>query len=150
MKEQTVIRLYSPADKEQVLQLFRLNTPKYFDASEEQYLLYYLDYEAEQHYVTEQQGKIVGCGGYAFSEDGHTGKICWDFFHPDQQGKGLGKILVEFRIAKMKENKEVKTISVRTSQMAFRFYGKLGFELKEVVKDHWAEGFDLYRMEMPA
>ena len=41
----------------------------------------------------------------------------------------------------------VRRITVRTSQLAFGFYEKRGFELKGIEKDYWAEGFDLYRME---
>ena len=42
----------------------------------------------------------------------------------------------------------VKTIIVRTSQLAYQFYGKVGFELEKVEKDFWAAGFDLYLMRL--
>jgi ribosomal protein S18 acetylase RimI-like enzyme len=40
----------------------------------------------------------------------------------------------------------ITTIMVRTSQLAYKFYEKNGFILKEIEKDYWAKGFDLYSM----
>lgn len=142
------IRKYNNAtDREAVLDLLRLNTPEYFSETEENDLIYYLDNEAQYYYVLEVDGEVLGCGGFNFTDDMAEGRISWDIFHPAHQGKGLGGALTRFRIDRLKEYAGVKTISVRTSQMAFKFYEKFGFNLKETVKDYWAEGYDLYRME---
>jgi ribosomal protein S18 acetylase RimI-like enzyme len=141
------IRKYTDSDKAEVIQLLRLNTPAYFSPGEEKDLIYYLDNYAENYYVVEFNKQILGCGGFNFSEDRSIGKISWDIFHPDHQGKGLGRALTMYRIEKLKEYDTVNTISVRTSQLVYKFYEKLGFELKEIVNDYWAAGFDLYRME---
>jgi ribosomal protein S18 acetylase RimI-like enzyme len=143
------IRPYTATDRENVLQLLRLNTPRYFAPSEEKDLEYYLDHHAEHYFVVESGGELRGCGGFNFSDDRTVGKISWDIFHPDHQGKGLGSALTRYRIERLKEYDSVRIISVRTSQVAFQFYEKFGFRLREVVKDYWAEGFDLYRMEFP-
>lgn len=89
---------------------------------------------------------IAGCGGINFSENGSTGKISWDILYPQYQGKGLGTTLLHYRINKLKEMEHIKAITVRTSQLVYRFYEKNGFVLQEVVKDYWAKGFDLYQM----
>jgi [ribosomal protein S18]-alanine N-acetyltransferase len=150
MNPQFIIRPYIPTDKEAVMELLYLNMPKYFAREEEADLLHYLVREAEHYFVVETEGRIVASGGYNFSEDGTTGKISWDIVHPDFQGKGVGRLLTEFRMEKLRTYDRVRLLSVRTSQMAFRFYEKLGFELKEVVTDYWAVGLDLYRMECKA
>lgn len=129
------------------MNLLRLNTPTYFSPSEEKDLIYYLDHHAQNYYVIEYGSDILGCGGFNFSEDLTVGKISWDILHPEHQGKGLGSMLTKYRIEQMKSHGRVKIISVRTSQLVYKFYEKFGFELKEIVKDYWAEGFDLYRME---
>lgn len=141
------IRMHQEADRPRLLTLLRLNTPTYFFPTEEADFIDYLDHFADNYYVLEVDGEILGCGGFNLSEDAETGKISWDIFHPEHQGKGLGSALTQFRIQKIKEIEGVKTISVRTSQMAYKFYEKFGLELREVVKDYWEIGFDLYRLD---
>ncbi|AMM52505.1 GNAT family acetyltransferase [Rufibacter sp. DG15C] len=145
--ENLTIRPYTPTDQEALLQLLQLNTPRYFAPEEEPDFLQYLQHETEEYFVLERQGRVVGCGGVNFSEDGQTGKISWDILHPDFQGQGLGRALLTYRIARLLEVHQVTHITVRTSQVVYRFYEKNGFQLVEVVKDYWAPGFDLYRME---
>lgn len=90
---------------------------------------------------------IVGCGGFNLTEDGKTGKISWDIFDPQSQGKGYGGALTKFRIQRIKEIEGVRTISVRTSQLVYPFYEKFGLQIREIVKDYWDKGFDLYRLD---
>ncbi|OJX53509.1 GNAT family N-acetyltransferase [Flavobacterium sp. 38-13] len=142
-----IIREYAGSDKNRILELLRLNTPEFFSPNEEKDLSYYLDNEADNYFVLVMEGKIVGCGGFNLTEDGKTAKISWDIFDPGYQGKGLGSALTRFRIEKIKENKQVKTLSVRTSQLVYPFYEKFGLRLREVVKDFWDEGFDLYQLD---
>lgn len=143
-----MIRPYHPSDKNELLVLLRLNTPAYFALSEENDFIDYLEKEVEDYFVLEENGKIVGCGGINYWENGTVARISWDIVHPDFQGKGIGKKLTLFRIEEIKKNPTVKSIIVRTSQLAFKFYEKVGFELKKIEKDYWAEGFDLYEMKI--
>ena len=130
-----------------VINLIRLNIPKYFAPTEETDLNYYLDHERELYYVLLFDGQIVGCGGINFEDNKTTGKISWDILHPQYQGKSLGSQLLKYRIEKIKVIDSIQKITVRTSQLAYKFYEKQGFELNEVKEDYWAKGFDLYRME---
>lgn len=141
------IRPFQTSDTPRLLELLRLNTPEYFSPAEEKDLIYYLKNEIEQYFVLLENNKIIGCGGFNLSEDKKTGKISWDIFHPESQGKGFGTELTNYRIERIKEIKSIEKISVRTSQLAFRFYAKFGFELKEIVKNYWDKGFDLYHLE---
>ncbi len=143
------IRSFQTSDITHVLELLRLNTPKYFAPAEKRDLAYYLKNEIDEYFVVLENNKILGCGGFNLSENSKTGKISWDIFHPESQGKGLGTALTNFRIERMKEIQSIEKISVRTSQLAYLFYLKFGLELKEVVKDYWADGFDLYHLEAP-
>lgn len=141
------IREYQPNDKSEVINLIKLNTPKYFAVDEEADLNDYLETERELYYVLLFDQKIVACCGINFADNKSRGKISWDLFHPDYQGKSLGAKLLKYRIDKLKSIESIQKIIVRTSQVAYLFYEKQGFELKEVVQDYWAEGFDLYIME---
>lgn len=142
-----IIRKHQDSDRERILELLKLNTPEYFSANEEKDLIYYLDKHADNYYILEIEGIILGCGGFNLTEDGKTAKISWDIFDPQSQGKGLGTALTQFRIEKIKEIKDVNTLSVRTSQLVYKFYEKFGMEIREIVKDYWDEGFDLYRLD---
>src|SRR5215217_4597296 len=141
------IRKFQNSDAPRLLKLLHLNTPEYFSGSEEGDFVHYLENEIEHYFVLLVNDEIMGCGGFNLSDDQHTGKISWDIFHPESQGKGFGTALTNYRIERMKEIESVKKISVRTSQLVYPFYAKFGLELKEIVKDYWAPGFDLYRLE---
>jgi len=147
MKSSNTIREYQPTDKNEVINLIKLNIPKYFAVDEEEDFNRYLETERELYYVILFDQKIVGCGGINFEDKNTTAKISWDILHPDYQGKSLGTKLLQYRIDKLKSIVSIQKIVVRTSQVAFKFYEKQGFQLKEAVKDYWAEGFDLYHME---
>jgi ribosomal-protein-alanine N-acetyltransferase len=149
MSEAITIRKYTPDDKNSLIVLFRLNTPEYFAESEEDDLLYYLDHHANDHYVIEMGNHIVGRGGINFTEEDRVGKLSWDILHPRYQSQGIGSKLTRFRIEIIKENPSVTSITVRTSQLAYKFYEKLGFRLTETVKDYWAPGYHMYHMEQP-
>ncbi|HLW39523.1 MAG TPA: GNAT family N-acetyltransferase [Brumimicrobium sp.] len=147
MKKTITIREYKPKDKSEVVNLLRLNTPKYFAIEEEEELKRYLEEERELYYVLLYDDKIVGCGGINFTDNKAIGKISWDIFNPNYQGKSLGTKLLKHRIEKLRSIDSVLKITVRTSQVAYKFYEKQGFELLEIRKDFWANGFDMYNME---
>ncbi|WP_224996418.1 GNAT family N-acetyltransferase [Cesiribacter sp. SM1] len=144
-----MIREYTSKDKEQILELLRLNTPQYFDRSEESDFVEYLDLRVESYFVVEDQGKIIGSGGINFLDDNTEARISWDIIHPDYQGKGVGKQLTLFRIEEIKKIDAVRLIKVRTTQLVYRFYEKMGFRLEKIEKDYWAKGFDLYQLIIP-
>ncbi|MFK7756672.1 MAG: GNAT family N-acetyltransferase [Flavobacteriales bacterium] len=143
-----MIRQYKKADKPKVLELVRLNTPEFFHPSEENDLNVYLENELEEYFVFEEEGEIVGAGGLNYFPKEQSARISWDVVSPEAHGKGIGSQLVQFRIKQAFSRSEVRTLIVRTSQLAYKFYEKQGFKLDEVKKDFWAEGYDLYLMSM--
>ena len=144
---ETTIREYQPTDKNAVIDLIRQNTPAYFAQEEEADFSNYLDSERELYFVLLFNNEIVGCGGINFTEDKTCGKISWDIIHPQHQGKSLGTQLLKYRIEKLKSVGSIRKITVRTSQLVYKFYENQGFTLKEIKKDYWAKGFDMYNME---
>ena len=141
------IREYETKDQNEVINLIRLNTPKYFGVDEEEDLRKYLEADRKLYYVLLFDQKIAGCGGINFADSNTTGKISWDIVHPDYQGKALGTKLLKHRIDILRSMDGIHKITVRTSQVAYKFYEKQGFKLFEIKKDYWAEGFDMYYME---
>lgn len=145
-----MIRKYRTADLPKVIEIFQQNTPKFFALEEQADLEQFLEKNRENYWLIEQDGVIAGCGGIVYSEDEQIGRIAWDFFAPNFQGKGLGRQLTAFRLAEIRKNKAVKKIIVRTSQLAYSFYAKFGFEVEKIEENYWAPGLHLYDMQMPA
>ena len=69
-------------------------------------------------------GHVVVCGGINFAENKTIGKISWDIIHPDFQGKSLGTKLLKYRIEVLKTIPGIQKITVRTLQVAYKFYEK--------------------------
>lgn len=133
------IREYKTTDKEDLLNLIRLNIPDFFAPDEETDFKNYLEKHRERYYVLLLDTKIVGCGGINFEDKKTTGIISWDVFHPAYQGKSLGTQLMKHRINILNSIDSIQKITVRTSQVAYKFYEKQGFELFEIKKDYWAK-----------
>lgn len=143
-----MIRKYLNSDKEAILNILKLNTPIYFETTEEPTFINYLDNKTEDYFVIEKNKQIIGAGGINYFFDERHARLSWDLIDPNHQGKGFGKELVEFRINLIKNNPLIETIIVRTSQLAYNFYKKMGFELEQINNDYWAKGFDLYLMKL--
>jgi ribosomal protein S18 acetylase RimI-like enzyme len=143
-----MIRKYSNTDKPAVIELLKQNTPKYFDFCEEKDFENYLDNEIEDYFVYQEGSEILGAGGINYFLNEKTARISWDMVAPAAQGKGIGTILTEYRLNYLKENLNVEQIIVRTTQPAYPFYERLGFELERVEIKFWSENFDLYQMKM--
>lgn len=143
-----MIRPYSENDREALLEILKLNTPHYFDPSEEQDFSEYLDQHLESYFIVEVDGKVIGSGGINYFEKDALARLSWDLVHPDFQNQGVGRALTLFRIAEIKKNPTMQLIIVRTTQLVYPFYQKLGFKLEKTEQDYWAKGLDLYQMEL--
>lgn len=143
--EQFWIRAFNKNDENALLGLLQFNIPKYFAVAELVDFKEYLDKFREDYFVLCFENEVVACGGINYFEE--TARISWDIVHPSYQNKGIGSILLRYRLDKLKEQSSIKSIVVRTAQEVFQFYEKFGFELKEIVPNYWAMGYDLYLME---
>ncbi|WP_274475713.1 GNAT family N-acetyltransferase [Mangrovimonas aestuarii] len=142
------IRQYKASDKSTLIEILKKNVPEYFAEKEIEDLNQYLDYGVEEYFVVEINGETVGAGGINFKDNRRIGIISWDYIKPKYHGMGIGRALLKYRLDTISKRNTIKKVIVRTSQKTYPFYAKGGFEVKEIVKDYWAEGFDLYYMEM--
>jgi ribosomal protein S18 acetylase RimI-like enzyme len=58
--------------------------------------------------------------------------------NPKHHGKGIGKKLAQHRIKHLNKNQNIELIIVRTTQLVYKFYEKMGFKLVKIEKDFWA------------
>lgn len=141
-----MIRRYSKNDKKTVLDLLVLNVPKYFAPEEEQLFSAYLDEKIEDYFVYEKNGEILAAAGINYEKSAAT--LSWGMVHPGFHAQGIGTEITKYRIEYIKNNVKFKKIIVRTSQLTYKFYKKMGFRLQKTEPDYWGKGFDLYDMEM--
>lgn len=139
---------YQQQHKSRLIDILQGNTPEYFDPSEEPLFIDYLDSEREDYFVVEQDGQIIGSGGLNYEHGTSTVVISWDLIDAKFQGRGLGRQLLAYRLHFATSLYPSYTVRVRTSQKTYLFYEKNGFELKDIRKDYWASGYDLYDMSL--
>ena len=148
MDNQFTIRNFRAEDKPSLFEVLSSNTPQYFSFDEKQDFDRYLDKEIEAYFVVENKHQIVGCGGINLNLEQAHGVISWGMIHADFHRQNIGGELLKYRLAYLIERYRLDKITVRTSQMVYLFYQKHGFELIEIKKDFWAQGIDLYLMEI--
>lgn len=146
MEPELTISRYKPEDKAKLLDIMMQNIPAFFAKSELDDFNDYLDNHIEQYFVVKLSGKIVGAGGINFEENHQIGIISWDLIAPEFYRRGIGTKLLNHRLGILKNMSNIRIISVRTSQLTVGFYERNGFLLKEIQKDYWAKGFDMYKM----
>lgn len=134
-------------DVNPLLDILRLNIPKYFHESELKAYHNYLEHEIEDYFVLSLNEKVIGGGGINYLHAEKEARISWDVIHTQYQGKGLGKKLLTYRLNQITHYFPEYSIIVRTSQFASGFYEKNHFKIQYREKDFWAEGFDLIQMK---
>lgn len=100
-----------------------------------------------------ENNQAVGFASYEFNFDGTSKtKIHKIYILSNQQGKGIGKILIDYILEQaQKEKQSALLLNVNKHNIAQHFYRKIGFEIvKEEVIDI-GNGYlmDDYVMEMP-
>lgn len=141
-----MIRRYNTKDQNNIIQLFKLNVPIYFHPTEEMDLVHYLENKIEDYFVFENNKEILGAGGINYEYETHTAIISWDFIHPLHHKKGIGRQLIQHRLEHIQSKKDLHSIRVRTTQLTYKFYEKMGFKLKEIQFDYWEKDLHLYLM----
>ena len=99
--------------------------------------------------MADHSGQVVGACGHYFVQDGKVARICWILADPDTRGLGVGRALLTHNLDLIRQQPTVQVIECSTSQVAYRFFGKFGFQLQYTKPDMWAPGLDLYFMNMP-
>ena len=145
------VRPYEPRDRAGCLALFDSNTPVFFDVSERDGFVGWLDGLAglgAPYQVIERDGRIVACGGHAVEPDGVTASLCWGMVDRSLHGTGLGRQLTGARIAAARAATGVTAMRLDTSQHTEGFYRRFGFVVQAVTKDGFAPGIDKYEMRL--
>ena len=143
-------RTYRPEDMAGCLALFDSNVPLFFDESEREGFVGFLNDQALRwpYQVIERDGRIVGCGGHAVDADGGSVTLCWGMVDKGLHGQGLGRVLTEARIAAARATPGVLRVRLCTSQHTQGFYARFGFAAEKITPDGFAPGIDRWDMAL--
>ncbi len=152
-----MLRPYNTTDRTACIQIFKGNCPEYFDMSELEFFEMWLDGQdegrnaykvstAEKYFVVEEEGKIIGCGGYYAVSDEMRAGMAWGMIHRDFHKQGFGEKLLQFRLDAIRESYPEHKILLDTSQRTYGFFERFGFVVTKITPDGFAEGIDKYDM----
>ncbi|VTO18317.1 GNAT family N-acetyltransferase [Brevundimonas vancanneytii] len=144
------IRPYRAEDREACLALFDGNMPRFFDESERDGFVAWLDDQALHwpYLVIERDDQIVACGGHAVQPDGSSVAMCWGMVGNALHGQGLGRALTEARLAAARATPGVRRVVLDTGPHTHSFYARFGFKTVKVTPDGYAPGMDRWDMEL--
>ncbi|WP_080240615.1 GNAT family N-acetyltransferase [Spirosoma rigui] len=140
------VRNYTPNDAAALLAIFRKNIPDAFGEHEIDDYAGFLPKNQDPYFVAEHDGRVTGACGYYLIREGSVARICWILADPDLRGLGSGSTLLRHVLDQIRTHPQVTIIECETSQVAYVFFEKFGFQLHYTRPNHWAPGLDLYFM----
>lgn len=143
-------RPYRKADKPACLALFESNTPPFFDPSERPLFDVFLDEPEGAYFVLEQEGRLLGCGGFIIDPpaDAPVARFSWGMVDRSSHGDGLGRALTEHRLAEIRRIGGIASACLATTPMIAPFFAHMGFVQGKVIEDGFAQGLDKVEMRM--
>ena len=140
-------RRYSPRDFGACVDLFRENQVPYFADHEFEQFERFLKSgtEAEPFFLFFVDDRLVACGGYSCASD--CVYLNWGMVRREEQRKGFGRIMVDFRLARIREEHPNLAVRIDTSQHTMEFYKRMGFAVISIERDGYTQGLDKVIME---
>ena len=141
------VRAYQLQDRSSCLAVFDSNVPESFTQSERSGFETFLDTSPGPYFVLAlDSGRIVACGGYARAAGTSCADLCWGMVERAHQNTGLGRLLTEARLQRIRDDGSFTEVALRTSQFTEAFYQRLGFVTERFTIDGIAPG--LHKVEM--
>lgn len=145
------IRPFKKSDGPACLAAFESNVPKSFTRDEIAEYMEFLNALDEAsiktaYYVIQSDGRVVGCGGFGQKFGGEHLTLAWGLIHADFQKTGLGEQLLKFRLNEVDRLYPGHQLFIDTTQHAFGFFEKFGFETIKITEHFYAENLHRYDM----
>lgn len=141
-------RRYQTADYDACLEIFKGNVPKYFMETELEEYSQDLERLDDPYFVVERDGLIVATGGYCLNAKGVG--LTWGMVRRELHSQGIGRTLVQFRLARIAEDYPDQAVYIDTSQHTRPFYERMGFVAESVETDGYGPGLHKVLMKRPA
>jgi uncharacterized protein (DUF2132 family)/N-acetylglutamate synthase-like GNAT family acetyltransferase len=137
--------------------IFDSNTPPFFDPKERNQFKDWLMKKAsgelahpsssvEHYFVYVLDQTVIACAGYYVTKENPMAVMAWGMVHSSFHDKGIGTLLLNYRMDHILKHHPGLAIRLGTSQYTYRFFEKMGFEVKSITKDGYGVGLDTYEM----
>ncbi len=146
------IRAYEPTDEQACLVAFKSNVPSFFAEVEVDDFTRFLEklnhklVNQTNFYVVTLNKQVVGCGGFGDKDNSGIITLAWGLIHHDFHKKGLGKLLLKFRLEQVQLKYPNTPVFVDTTQFSVGFFEKLRFKTTKFTPDFYALGMHRYDM----
>lgn len=149
---------YSPEYREGCMAAFVSNTPKYFTHQEIDQFREWLDYiegisidlypgEENRYFVVLQGQQVIGCGGFGYNPSTKKATLAWGLVHNDHHKQYVGSALLTHRLNRIGALFPQATVLLDTTQHAYAFFERHGFEVEKITNDAYAPGMHRYDMK---
>ena len=108
-----MIILYNSSYFNNCLEIFKSNTPVFFDATEESLFVNYLSSKNITYYALLKAKKLIGCGGCAYNHETNTVSLTWGMVLAQFHNMGFGTKLLIYRLEKIKRDFPTVDITFR-------------------------------------
>lgn len=141
------LRAYQADDRDGCLALFASNVPKFFAPHERAEFVEFLETGTDPYFVViDDQGQIIGCGGYFVNRERASAGLTWGMVANAQHRQGVGRFLLRARLQQICQEPDVQRVLLNTSQHTYGFFEKVGFVVESMVENGFAEGLHEYKM----
>jgi predicted GNAT family N-acyltransferase len=133
------------------VEAFISNVPDYFTEAEiaqyEDWLNLLQEGKDNSHYYVAAMGDtLVGCGGFGYDANNNTVTFAWGFVHRNFHKRGFGKLLLTYRLNKIRELHPHASIVLDTTQHSRPFFERYGFVTVKYTEDGYSAGMHRYDM----
>lgn len=143
------IRAYRRNDQDACVAIFESNTPDYFDPHDRADLIAFLDDLPGPYYVwVAPDSGVMACGGYYVEAGGRTAGLTWGMVHRQLHRLGIGRRMLEYRLAVIRTSSTIKTVRARTTQVTEPFFRRCGFISSQRREGGFGPGLDFVELEL--
>lgn len=129
--------------------VFESNVPEYFLVAERDQFSEFLDALPGPYLVIEDAvGDIAACGGYALEPGTTTVSLCWGMVRRDRHRTGLGRLLLDARLNRIRSEPGITAIELDTTQHSHGFFERRGFRTRRMIPDGYGPGMHRYDMRL--
>lgn len=148
------IRPFRASDEAACVAIFNSIDDDFFAQLEEadyrRWILRSLSTDNHYYFVVEDEAnEIVGCGGFVILEGEKEAIIAWGMVHPDEQRKGYGLSLLDFRVEEIQKiMPSGRIVTLDTTQQTYEFFEKKGFVVTKIQEGYHKKDLHRYDMEL--